>query len=38
MKLLLDMNLTPRWVKVLQNAGFEALHWAEMAPLTLQIK
>jgi predicted nuclease of predicted toxin-antitoxin system len=28
MKLLLDMNLSPRWVTTLKNAGFEALHWS----------
>jgi predicted nuclease of predicted toxin-antitoxin system len=28
MKLLLDMNLTPRWVPYLEAAGFEPLHWS----------
>lgn len=28
MKLLIDMNLSPRWVGVLTNAGFEAVHWS----------
>lgn len=28
MKLLIDMNLSPRWVDVLINAGFEAAHWS----------
>jgi predicted nuclease of predicted toxin-antitoxin system len=28
MKLLLDMNLSPRWVTTLRDAGFEALHWS----------
>ena len=28
MKLLLDMNLSPDWVKVLAPHGFEALHWS----------
>jgi predicted nuclease of predicted toxin-antitoxin system len=27
-KLLLDMNLSPRWVHVLMRAGFEAMHWS----------
>ena len=27
MKLLLDMNLSPRWVKLLCEEGFEATHW-----------
>ena len=26
MKLLIDMNLSPRWVDVLSAAGFEVLH------------
>jgi predicted nuclease of predicted toxin-antitoxin system len=30
MKLLLDMNLSPRWAEVLQVAGFEAVHWSEV--------
>jgi predicted nuclease of predicted toxin-antitoxin system len=28
MKLLLDMNLSPRWLRVLADAGFEAVHWS----------
>jgi predicted nuclease of predicted toxin-antitoxin system len=28
MKLLVDMNLSPRWVTLLSDAGFEALHWS----------
>ncbi len=28
MKLLVDMNLSPRWVKVLADAGIEAAHWS----------
>jgi len=27
MKILLDMNLTPKWVEVLKKAGWEAVHW-----------
>lgn len=27
MKLLIDMNLTPRWVDWLFQAGIEAVHW-----------
>lgn len=30
MRILLDMNLSPRWVSVLQQAGFEAQHWSEV--------
>ena len=29
-KILLDMNLTPRWVQTLEPAGFEAVHWAQV--------
>ena len=32
MKLLSDMNLAPRWIKVLTQAGFEADHWSELGP------
>lgn len=32
MKILLDMNLTPRWVLFLRTAGFEALHWSQVGP------
>ncbi|GAX36816.1 DUF5615 family PIN-like protein [Nodularia sp. NIES-3585] len=28
MKILVDMNLSPDWVKVLKNEGFEAVHWS----------
>jgi predicted nuclease of predicted toxin-antitoxin system len=28
MKLLIDMNLSPRWVDVLADAGIEATHWS----------
>jgi len=35
MKLLVDMNLSPRWVTVLQAAGIEARHWSTVgAPNT----
>lgn len=30
MKLLVDMNLSPRWVKLLAVAGIEAEHWSEI--------
>ena len=32
MRLLIDMNLTPRWVPFLRNAGHEALHWSSVGP------
>jgi predicted nuclease of predicted toxin-antitoxin system len=28
MKLLVDMNLSPRWVGALTGAGIEAVHWS----------
>ncbi|MBI3247541.1 MAG: DUF5615 family PIN-like protein [Deltaproteobacteria bacterium] len=28
MKLVVDMNLSPVWLPVLQAAGHEALHWS----------
>ena len=28
MKLLIDMNLSPEWVAVLQRHGWEAIHWS----------
>lgn len=28
MKLIVDMNLSPAWIPVLQVAGHEALHWS----------
>ena len=27
LRLLIDMNLSPSWVEVLREAGFEAAHW-----------
>jgi predicted nuclease of predicted toxin-antitoxin system len=30
MKLLLDMNLSPRWVGVLSTAGFKVIHWSSV--------
>ncbi len=34
MKILIDMNLSPRWVLLLQEAGFGACHWSEKGPAT----
>ncbi|MBF0414296.1 MAG: DUF5615 family PIN-like protein [Magnetococcales bacterium] len=28
MKLLVDMNLSPRWITLLDTAGFQAVHWS----------
>lgn len=30
MKLLIDMNLSPRWVKLLTDAGIQAAHWSTL--------
>jgi predicted nuclease of predicted toxin-antitoxin system len=34
MKLLVDMNLSPRWVDLLGKAGFDAAHWSKLGPST----
>ena len=28
MKLLVDMNLSPRWIRLLNNSGVDAVHWS----------
>ena len=30
MKLLVDMNLSPRWVDLLRYAGWESVHWSSV--------
>ena len=30
MKLLVDMNLSPRWTRFLADAGLEAAHWSDL--------
>lgn len=30
MKILIDMNLSPEWVSVLNKEGWESLHWREV--------
>ncbi len=30
MKLLIDMNLSPRWIPLLRDAGWEAVHWSDV--------
>jgi predicted nuclease of predicted toxin-antitoxin system len=32
MKFVVDMNLSPAWVEVLRDAGFEAVHWRDVGP------
>ena len=34
MKLLIDMNLSPRWVETLRRAGHEAAHWSTVGAST----
>ncbi len=30
MKILIDVNLSPRWVEILSNHDFEAVHWTSI--------
>ena len=30
MKFLVDMNLSPRWIQILNDAGWEAVHWSSV--------
>lgn len=32
MKLLIDMNLSPRWAELLADQGFDARHWSTLGP------
>jgi predicted nuclease of predicted toxin-antitoxin system len=34
MRLLIDMNLSPRWQLILEHAGLEAVHWSELGTAT----
>ncbi len=34
MKLLVDMNLSPEWLTVLQQAGWQACHWSNVGSPT----
>lgn len=36
MKLLLDMNLSPRWAELLRQAGHDAVHWSNVGPATAE--
>jgi predicted nuclease of predicted toxin-antitoxin system len=31
MRILIDMNLSPQWVEVLGQHGFEAAHWQQVS-------
>jgi predicted nuclease of predicted toxin-antitoxin system len=33
MKIVIDMNLSPDWVKVLANAGWESVHWSTVGDM-----
>ena len=33
MKILIDMNLSPAWVSVLEEAGHTASHWSTIGSL-----
>jgi predicted nuclease of predicted toxin-antitoxin system len=33
MRILVDLNLSPRWVDALHAAGFDAAHWSTLGPL-----
>jgi predicted nuclease of predicted toxin-antitoxin system len=32
MKILIDMNLSPNWATVLNEAGIDAMHWSQLGP------
>ena len=32
MRFLIDMNLSPKWVQFLTQAGHQATHWSEVGP------
>jgi len=34
MKLLVDMNLSPRWIALLRNSGWETVHWSSVGKAT----
>jgi predicted nuclease of predicted toxin-antitoxin system len=34
MRILIDMNLTPRWVNYLRDSGYETMHWSSIGPAT----
>jgi predicted nuclease of predicted toxin-antitoxin system len=33
MRLLIDMNLTPRWVAALNRVGYATVHWSAVGPI-----
>jgi predicted nuclease of predicted toxin-antitoxin system len=32
MRILVDMNLSPRWVGIFEGAGIDAVHWSAVGP------
>ena len=34
MRFIVDMNLSPRWVEYLREAGFDAEHWSTVGEAT----
>jgi hypothetical protein len=34
MRILVDMNLSPRWVDLLADAGIESVHWSSVGETT----
>ena len=34
LRVLVDVNLSPDWVPVLNDAGFEAMHWVQVGDLS----
>ena len=33
MKIIIDMNLSPDWVKVLKDAGWDSVHWSTVGDM-----
>ena len=38
MKILIDMNLSPSWVSVLEGGGHEAVHWSHIGAMNASDK
>jgi predicted nuclease of predicted toxin-antitoxin system len=38
MKLLVDMNLPPRWVQFLATKGIEAVHWSAVGDARVSLQ
>ncbi|HCX89258.1 MAG: hypothetical protein COW04_08950 [Deltaproteobacteria bacterium CG12_big_fil_rev_8_21_14_0_65_43_10] len=30
MKIVIDMNISPKWVPILKSAGYEPIHWSQV--------